>query len=172
MSTSGKSFDASAVSRATWIAAGGALILFISVFLSWYTASVHGLGVSASGAAGTGSLAKLVALLALIALAALVIELFGTHGHAPAARVADRDGCGWPLGPLHPDQVRRQARGRWRRRVDQSRLGDLRRAHRGGGHRGRWLSEDARGVASSLRARTLRCARPSHIVDVVNDMRG
>ena len=77
MSTSGKSFDASAVSRATWIAAGGALILFISVFFSWYTASVHGLGVSASGSGwDSGSLAKLVALLALIALAALVIEMF------------------------------------------------------------------------------------------------
>ena len=69
MSTSGKSFDASAVSRATWIAAGGALVLFISVFFSWYTASVHGLGVSASGSGwDSGSLAKLVALLGLIAL--------------------------------------------------------------------------------------------------------
>ena len=75
MSTPGKSFDPASVSRATWIAAGGALILFISVFLSWYGVSVAGYSVSGSGW-DTVDTAKLVALLALIALAALVIEMF------------------------------------------------------------------------------------------------
>jgi hypothetical protein len=71
VSTPGKSFDPSTVSRATWIAAGGALILFISVFLSWYSYA----GFSFDGWSHVDT-AKLVALLALIALAALVIEMF------------------------------------------------------------------------------------------------
>jgi hypothetical protein len=80
VSTSGKSFDPASVSRATWIAAGGSLVLLISVFLSWYKYSVKGVG-SFAGSANqsgwdSGALAKLVALLALIAIAALVIELF------------------------------------------------------------------------------------------------
>jgi hypothetical protein len=79
VSTQGKSFDPASVSRATWIAAGGALILFISVFLSWYSASgsIGGISYSVSqNGWDTGALGKLVALLAVIALAALVIELF------------------------------------------------------------------------------------------------
>jgi predicted Abi (CAAX) family protease len=67
------------VSRATWIAAAGSLVLFISVFLSWYSASgsVGGISYSVSQSGwDTGALAKLVALLSLIAIAALVIELF------------------------------------------------------------------------------------------------
>ena len=75
MSTPGKSFDPASVSRATWIAAGGALILFISVFLSWYGASIAGFSVSVSGWDSV-DVAKLVALLALIVIAALVIEMF------------------------------------------------------------------------------------------------
>lgn len=79
MSTPGKSFDPASVSRATWIAAGGSLVLLISVFLSWYSASgsIGGIGYSVSeNGWDSGALGKLVALLALIALAALVIELF------------------------------------------------------------------------------------------------
>lgn len=75
MSTSGSSFDPSTVSRATWIAAGGALVLLISVFLSWYKVSIEGYSASGSGW-DTVDTAKIVALLALIALAALVIEMF------------------------------------------------------------------------------------------------
>jgi hypothetical protein len=79
VSTPGKSFDPASVSRATWIAAGGSLVLLISVFLDWYKASgsVGGISYSVSqGGWDTGALAKLVALLALIMIAALVIELF------------------------------------------------------------------------------------------------
>jgi hypothetical protein len=69
---------------AVWISAGGALLLLISVFLSWYSASGSvkvGTITVASGSASesgwsSGSLAKLVALLALVALAVWVIELF------------------------------------------------------------------------------------------------
>ena len=74
MSTPGKSFDPSTVSRATWIAAGGALVLFISVFLSWYSYA----GFSFDGWSHVDS-AKLVALLALIALASIAIELFAAN---------------------------------------------------------------------------------------------
>ena len=80
MSTQGRSFDPATVSRATWIAAGGSLVLLISVFLSWYKYSVKGVGAFGGSANqsgwDSGALAKLVALLALISIAALVIELF------------------------------------------------------------------------------------------------
>jgi hypothetical protein len=68
---------------AVWISAGGALVLLISVFLKWYSASssVKIGNISVSGSASesgwdSGLLAKLVALLALVALAVWVIELF------------------------------------------------------------------------------------------------
>jgi hypothetical protein len=73
------SFDASQVSRATWIAGGGALVLLISVFLSWYKVEVNigGFGASSGGSGWeTTDLAKLVALLALAALVIIGIELF------------------------------------------------------------------------------------------------
>ena len=81
--TSAPSIDLSTVSRSVWISAGGALVLLISVFLSWYTAtaSIKVANVSQSFSASesgwnSGAAAKFVALLALIALAAWVIELF------------------------------------------------------------------------------------------------
>ena len=98
MSTPGKSFDPASVSRATWIAAGGALILLISVFLSWYSVSLKGgLGVAASGSSSGWSsvdAAKLVALLALIALAALVIEMFVPTVTLPLPSSLILIGCG------------------------------------------------------------------------------
>jgi hypothetical protein len=98
VSTQGKSFDPSSVSRPTWIAAAGALILFISVFLSWYSVSLKGgLGVGASGStSGWSSVdaAKLVALLALIALAALVIEMFVPTVTLPLPSSLILIGCG------------------------------------------------------------------------------
>jgi hypothetical protein len=93
VSTNGKSFDPASVSRATWIAAGGALVLFISVFLSWYGASAAGFSVSASGWDAV-DLAKLVALLALIALAAIVIELFVPTVTLPVPASLIVIGCG------------------------------------------------------------------------------
>ncbi len=78
MSTSGSSFDPSTVSRSTWIAAGGSLVLFISVFFSWY--SYAGFSFDGWGHVDT---AKIVALLALISLAALVIELFVSNVTLP-----------------------------------------------------------------------------------------
>jgi hypothetical protein len=98
VSTPGKSFDPAAVSRATWIAAGGSFVLFISVFLSWYSVSLKGgLGVGASGStSGWSSVdaAKLVALLALIALAAIVIELFVPTVTLPVPASLIVIGCG------------------------------------------------------------------------------
>ena len=76
--TSAPSFDLSTVSRSVWISAGGALVLLISVFLSWYTAtaSIKVANVSQSFSASesgwnSGAAAKFVALLALIALASV-----------------------------------------------------------------------------------------------------
>jgi hypothetical protein len=82
-STTVSSVDFSVVPRSVWISAGGALVLLISVFLNWYTASAsvkvatvtQSYSASESGW-NSGATAKFVALLALIALAAWVIEVF------------------------------------------------------------------------------------------------
>jgi hypothetical protein len=71
MSTQG--FDASQVKRSTWIAGGGAVVLLISTFLSWWKVSVLSFSVSASGW-DTGALGKLVFLVALIAIVLVVVD--------------------------------------------------------------------------------------------------
>jgi hypothetical protein len=71
MSTQG--FDASQVKRSTWIAGGGAVVLLLSTFFSWWKISVLGLSVTASGW-DTGKLGKLVFLVALIAIVLVVID--------------------------------------------------------------------------------------------------
>ena len=71
--------DLASVPRAAWISAGGAAVLLISVFMSWYSVNVDLNGLGASGSVSgwhATDLAKLVALLALVALAAWAIELF------------------------------------------------------------------------------------------------
>jgi hypothetical protein len=75
--------DFSAVPLPVWISAGGALVLLISVFLNWYTATatikIGNVSQSASGSESgwsSGVAPKIIFLLALIALAAWVIELF------------------------------------------------------------------------------------------------
>jgi hypothetical protein len=92
------SFDFAAVPRSVWISAGGALVLLVSVFFSWYTAtasvSVPGgesISRSASGSGwDSGGGAKLVFLLALVILAVWVIDLFADNVDlpVPAAMVA------------------------------------------------------------------------------------
>jgi hypothetical protein len=83
MSTQG--FDASQVKRSTWIAGGGALVLWISTFLPWWKASnsatklADALGVKGVGSAHlsgwhTGALGKLIFLVALIAIALVVVD--------------------------------------------------------------------------------------------------
>lgn len=80
-------FDPSSISRGAWIAIGGAVVLLISVFLNWYTASVS---ITGSGVAGLSNLSRsgsasgvdatdvawIVFFLAVIALVAWVIELW------------------------------------------------------------------------------------------------
>ena len=81
------SFDFAAVPRSVWISAGGALILLISVFFSWYTATASvslpgggSLSRSASGSGwSSGDGAKLVFLLALVILAVWAIDLFADN---------------------------------------------------------------------------------------------
>ena len=83
-SSSAATFDFAAVPRSVWISAGGALVLLLSVFFSWYTAtasvSVPGgatISRSASGSGwDSGDGAKLVFLLALVILVVWAIDLF------------------------------------------------------------------------------------------------
>ena len=85
------SFDFAAVPRSVWISAGGALVLLISVFFSWYTAtasvSVPGgasISRSASGSGwDSGGGAKLVFLLALVILAVWAVDLFADNVTLP-----------------------------------------------------------------------------------------
>ena len=73
MSTQGQGFDASSVKRSTWIAGGGAVVLLISTFFSWWKVSALGFSVNASGW-DTGALGKLVFFVALIAIALVVVD--------------------------------------------------------------------------------------------------
>jgi hypothetical protein len=84
------SVDFAAVPRSVWISAGGALILLISVFFSWYTATASAtlagstVSRSASGSGwDSGSGAKLVALLALVILVVWAIDLFADNIDLP-----------------------------------------------------------------------------------------
>jgi hypothetical protein len=85
------SFDFAAVPRSVWISAGGALVLLVSVFFSWYTAtasvSVPGgesISRSASGSGwDSGGGAKLVFLLALVILAVWAVDLFADNVTLP-----------------------------------------------------------------------------------------
>jgi hypothetical protein len=74
------------VPRSVWISAGGAFILLISVFFSWYTATASAtlagstVSRSASGSGwDSGDGAKLVFLLALVILAVWAIDLFADN---------------------------------------------------------------------------------------------
>lgn len=91
------SFDFAAVPRSVWISAGGALVLLISVFFSWYTLSVHAgpLSISKSGSGwDTTDVAKLVALLALVALAVWAVELFAENVNLPWPAAMIAGACG------------------------------------------------------------------------------
>jgi multisubunit Na+/H+ antiporter MnhF subunit len=74
------SVDFSRVPRSAWISGGGALVLLISVFLSWYSVKINipGLANTSTNVSGWDAtdVSRLVALLALVALAAWVLELF------------------------------------------------------------------------------------------------
>jgi hypothetical protein len=91
------SFDFAAVPRSVWISAGGAFVLLISVFFSWYTLSVHAgpLSISKSGSGwDTTDVAKLVALLALVALAVWAVELFAENVNLPWPAAMIAGACG------------------------------------------------------------------------------
>ena len=85
----------SSLPRSTLISAIAAIVLLVSVFFNWYTATVSVSGGSAlpnignisrsQSASGWDStdVAKLVALLALVAIAAWVIEVYATNVNLP-----------------------------------------------------------------------------------------
>ena len=90
------------IPRSVLISGIGAIVLFISVFLNWYSATVSasgslagfgGVSESISGWKAT-DVAKLVALLALIALVAWVIELFVPDVKLPVAAWMIAGGAG------------------------------------------------------------------------------
>jgi small-conductance mechanosensitive channel len=71
MSTQG--FDASSIKRSTWIAGGGAIVLLISTFVSWWKVTVVNFDITRSGW-DTGALGKLVFLVALVAIVLVVVD--------------------------------------------------------------------------------------------------
>jgi hypothetical protein len=70
-------FDWAAVSRATWIAAGSAIVLFLSCFLTWYSFSILSLSGTHEG------LGKLILLLSIVALVVIGLELFAANVTLP-----------------------------------------------------------------------------------------
>jgi hypothetical protein len=69
-------FDFASVSRSVWISLGGAVVLLVSVFFSWYSVSVKNFGSTGYSGWDATDVAKLVFLLALVAIAAWGVELF------------------------------------------------------------------------------------------------
>jgi len=79
-------FDAAAVPRSVWISLGGAVVLLLSVFVTWYTLTVSIAGRSASKSESgwdSGSAAKVIALLAVVVIAAWLVELFAENVDLP-----------------------------------------------------------------------------------------
>jgi len=103
------SFDFAVVPRSVWISAGGALILLISVFFSWYTATASAtlagstVSRSASGSGwDSGSGAKLVALLALVILVVWAIDLFADNIDLPVPASLKKRSNHLPMAPVPP----------------------------------------------------------------------
>ena len=140
MSTQG--FDASSVKRSTWIAGGGAVVLLISTFFSWWKVSALGFSVNASGW-DTGALGKLVFFVALIAVALVVVDHMKVDvSQLPVPVPLALLGAGalsvlLVVDPLHRHPGRRRPG-----------LGHLRRADREPRTHVRRLAQAARGLAA------------------------
>ena len=84
----GAATNLAALPRPVLISGVGAIVLFVSVFLDWYSALVSVAGFGGASASVSGwtatDLAKLVALLAVIAVAAWAVEVFVTDFKLPA----------------------------------------------------------------------------------------
>jgi hypothetical protein len=77
------SFDFASVSRSVWISLGGAVVLMVSVFFSWYSVSVKNFGSTGVKGWDATDVAKLVFLLAVVAIAVWCIELFAPQVALP-----------------------------------------------------------------------------------------
>jgi hypothetical protein len=77
------SFDFASVSRSVWISLGGAVVLMVSVFFSWYSVSVKNFGSTGIKGWDATDVAKLVFLLAVVAIAVWCIELFAPQVALP-----------------------------------------------------------------------------------------
>jgi hypothetical protein len=81
-------FDASRLKFGDLIAAGGAVVLFISLFLDWYTADVEGFGSIPGGEGGIGSAWDALDIgsifLLLVVLVVLAIVVLRALGNEPA----------------------------------------------------------------------------------------
>jgi hypothetical protein len=87
-------FDANRLKFGDLIAGGGAVVLFISLFLDWYNVTIQGAGKlgdlgggNAFDALGIGPVFLLLVSLAVIA----IVIVRSRTGDAPAARAAEHD---------------------------------------------------------------------------------
>jgi hypothetical protein len=84
-----RSFDPKTVPPSLWLAGGGALVLLISLFLSWFGTN----GYTQTGwDAFDGD--KLIALFALVAIALVGLDLFDTPVRLPVEPAVVLTGCG------------------------------------------------------------------------------
>lgn len=84
-----RSFDPKTVPLSRWLAGGGALVLLISLFLSWFGSN----GYTQTGwDAFDGD--RLIALFALVAIALVGLDLFGAVLRLPVDPALVLTGCG------------------------------------------------------------------------------
>ena len=74
---SGKQVDLKAIDRDTWLTGGGAALVFLSLFMTWYTASVGGISAGGSGWDDGGLLIFVLALVSAAGVALVVLDVLG-----------------------------------------------------------------------------------------------
>lgn len=89
MSERASPIDWAAISRGTWLALVGGVLLVIAPFLDWYSVSAEVEGITLVSIGGSGwdttDVAKLVFVIGLVVLAVVAIELFAANITLPVA---------------------------------------------------------------------------------------